>query len=81
MYGKPLGTETAHMVRSRGSRFLGFQLLLDRMYGNGVDRIVAAMDVDPAPDTGGLEADIERFVCALYGLPEERIEVAEEGGR
>ena len=42
---------------------------------------MAAMDVDPAPDTGGLEADIERFVCALYGLPEEGIEVAEEGGR
>ena len=42
-----------------------------------VDGILATKDADPAADTEELEAEIDRLVCALYGLTDEEVAVVE----
>ena len=42
-----------------------------------VDSIMRAIASNPDADTGDLEAEIDRLVCALYGLTDEEIAVVE----
>ena len=44
---------------------------------DGVDRILAAKQHNPAADTRALEAEIDRRVYALYGLTPEEIALVE----
>ena len=45
-----------------------------------VDDILAAKEADPSTETGELEAEIDRLVYDLYGLPGGQIAVAEGRG-